>query len=215
MFTSRRQRALAIPIVGVAALALAACSSTTSTGSVVSPGAATSTNAGTTSATTTISSAPSTTSVHNAADVTFATDMIPHHEQAVVMAKLATTRASSAAVKDLARKIEAAQQPEITMMAGWLTAWGQPQPAQMGGMDMGGSTGMMSTADMMKLTNSTGMAYDKMFLTMMISHHQGALTMAATETASGQSADALTLATNITTSQTAEIKTMEGLLANG
>ena len=204
MTNTRFQRALAIPIIGVAALALTACASKTSTAAPASPAASSSSSA-----------ANTTTSAHNEADVTFATDMIPHHEQAVDMAKLAASRASSAAVKDLATKIEAAQQPEITMMSGWLTGWGKPVPSPMGGMDMGGSTGMMSAADMTKLTNSTGTAYDKMFLTMMIAHHQGALAMAATETSTGKNADALTLAKNITLSQTAEISTMQALLTHG
>ena len=211
MTNTRYQRALAIPILGIATVALTACGSATTTGAAASPSTGTSANASLTSPTGT--AAAHNAAAHNAADVTFATGMIPHHEQAVVMAKLAATRASSPAVKDLAKKIEAAQQPEITMMTGWLAAWGEPQPSAMGGMDMGGSTGMMSAADMMKLTKSTGTAYDKMFLTMMIAHHQGALTMAATETATGKSNDALTLATNVTASQTAEIATMQGLLS--
>ena len=213
MTTTRYQRALAIPILGVAALALAACSSTSSAGTAAGPGPASPANATSSPGTSTATGPSKPVSAHNDADVTFATGMIPHHEQAVAMAKLAGTRASSPAVKDLAKNIEAAQQPEITLMTGWLTAWGKPLPSDMGGMDMGGSTGMMSAADMMKLTNSKGTAFDKMFLTMMIAHHQGALTMAATETATGKNTDALTLATNITTGQTAEIKTMQGFLA--
>lgn len=75
----------------------------------------------------------------NDADVTFATDMIPHHRQAVEMAKLAETRAKSPEVKNLAVQILNAQDPEIQTMSGWLTAWGKPVPDDMSGMDMSGS----------------------------------------------------------------------------
>ncbi|WP_242418631.1 DUF305 domain-containing protein, partial [Frankia sp. CpI1-P] len=63
---------------------------------------------------------------HNAADVTFAQNMIPHHRQAIDMADLAETRASHPEVKTLARQIRAAQAPEIATMVGWLNAWKQP-----------------------------------------------------------------------------------------
>ena len=154
----------------------------------------------------------------NDADVTFATDMIPHHRQAVEMAKLAETRAKSAKVKDLALKIMRAQDPEIQTMSGWLTAWGKPVPSassSMGGMDMGGASampGMMSSADMAKLKNASGAAFDQMFLTMMIGHHNGAIEMAKTEQTNGKNAEAIALAQRIEQAQTNEITTMRGLL---
>ncbi len=152
----------------------------------------------------------------NDADVAFAQGMIPHHTQAVEMADLATTRASAAKVKDLAVRIKAAQGPEIATMTTWLKSWNKPVTAS-GGMDMGGSTGsgmgMMSAADMKSLTASTGTAFDKMFLTMMVEHHKGAIGMANTERATGKSADAKTLADTIVTGQQAEIDEMNKLLA--
>nr|MBA3798567.1 DUF305 domain-containing protein [Geodermatophilaceae bacterium] len=78
---------------------------------------------------------------HNAADVTFATDMIPHHQQAVQMAELATDRAASPEVLEVAEEIRGAQQPEIDTMSGLLEEWGEPVPEDMGGMG-GGSGGM-------------------------------------------------------------------------
>jgi len=62
---------------------------------------------------------------HNEADVTFAQQMIPHHQQAVEMARLAQTRAGDREVQDLAADIEAAQDPEIETMTGWLDSWGR------------------------------------------------------------------------------------------
>ena len=152
---------------------------------------------------------------HNAADVTFATDMIPHHAQAVEMADMALAQATSTEVKGLATQIKNAQDPEIQTMSGWLTGWGEMVPTgSMSGMDhsMGSGTGMMSDTDMAALGAATGAAFDRMWVTMMIQHHTGALEMATTELASGQSTDAKTLAQSIVTSQTAEIATMKQLL---
>ncbi|MDJ0347320.1 DUF305 domain-containing protein [Streptomyces sp. H10-C2] len=158
-------------------------------------------------------SASATSAAHNAADATFAKDMIQHHRQAVEMAGLAPSRASSPDVKDLAEKIKKAQGPEITSMSGWLTAWGEDVPMEMPGMDHSGAMpGMMGTAQMDELKKASGKAFDTAFLTMMIGHHQGALTMAGTEKQAGAYAPATQLASGIVTSQTAEIAQMNKLL---
>lgn len=67
--------------------------------------------------------------VLNDADVTFAQQMIPHHEQAIQMAQIAQTHSQDPRIHDLARRIDAAQRPEIQIMTGWLRAWGKPIPA--------------------------------------------------------------------------------------
>ena len=96
---------------------------------------------------------------HNQQDVTFATDMVPHHLQAVRMAEMAQTQASSPAVKTLADQIKAAQGPEIDTMTQWLKGWGEDVPDEsMGGMDMGSSDsmpGMMSDQVMSDLGAAT------------------------------------------------------------
>lgn len=149
----------------------------------------------------------------NDADVTFATDMIPHHRQAVDMAKLAESRAESPEVKDLAMQIMDAQDPEIETMSGWLTSWGKPVPEDMSGMDMSGSTpGMMSPDDMTSLENTSGSEFDQMFLAMMIEHHQSAIMMAESEQSGGMFPDAIALAKQIEAAQTDEIATMQALL---
>jgi uncharacterized protein (DUF305 family) len=149
----------------------------------------------------------------NDADVAFAQGMIPHHKQAVEMAQLADGRAADPAVGELAAKIEAAQQPEIDKLNGWLAAWGSPSAMPGMGMDHGAMPGMMSGADLGKLKAAKGAAFDKQFLTMMISHHEGAITMAQQETAQGSDAEAKALAAKIITDQQAEIVTMKQLLA--
>ena len=152
------------------------------------------------------------TSDHNQADVTFATMMVPHHQQAIEMSDtLLAKQGVDARVTELAQKIKAAQQPEIDTMNGWLSTWGQKP--DMGGMDMGGD-GMMSQQDMDALKNASGADASTLFLTQMIQHHQGAITMATTETEQGKATDAVALAKTIAAAQTAEIATMKQLLAS-
>lgn len=152
---------------------------------------------------------------HNNADVSFATDMIPHHAQAVTMADMALRLATTPAVRTLATTIKAAQSPEIMKMSGWLKGWDRPVPAttytigSMGGMSM---TGMMSDDDMKRLNAARGVSFDRMWLTMMITHHNGAIAMAKTELAQGDNPDAKALATSISTSQSAQITQMRWMI---
>ncbi len=160
----------------------------------------------------------------NAADRTFAQMMIPHHEQAVEMADLATTRASDPEVKQLAAQIKGAQAPEIDQLKTWLTQWGAPMPMATASGDGHGTNhgtpnmdhempGMMSDADMARLEAASGTEFDRQFLTMMIAHHEGAVTMGEEETAQGANPDAKALAQRIATTQQAEIDTMKKILA--
>ena len=186
-------------------------------------------------------SAPAASADHNAADVAFAQQMIVHHQGAIEMADLASSRAANQQVKDLAARIKAAQAPEIEQMTGWLTLWGAAMTTSaaasssddgMGGMDHGGMSGMgkegemssgarsgmampgmMSDTQMQQLTAATGAEFDRLFLQLMIMHHQGAIEMADTEIAQGSNPAALALAESIKTSQTAEITEMQQLLA--
>jgi uncharacterized protein (DUF305 family) len=190
----------------VAALTLAGCGGNDAT-------------TGSNSSTTSSSRSPT----FNGADVTFAQSMIPHHQQAVQMAKMATTMASSPEVKQLAEKVEAAQGPEIKTMSGWLKDWGQKVPSDsqsgmdhgMDSMDSDDMPGMMSDTDMHKLDAAGGGArFDRMFLTMMIEHHTGAIEMAKTEQSEGKSAAALALAKKIQADQTGEIAQMKQMLTS-
>jgi uncharacterized protein (DUF305 family) len=211
--------ALAAGAVGVA-LFTAACGSSTATGGIDHASTAPTRSAAAATG-------------FNDADVAFATDMIPHHRQALQMAQLAQSRAVTPAVKDLAGRISQAQQPEITTMSGWLSAWGKPIPdanpmpgmtsampgmaSAMPGMSTTPATGpdmpgMMSDQEMTQLTKTTGTAFDTMFLTMMIKHHQGAVQMARTEQAQGVNPEAKKLAGTIASSQTGEITEMQTLL---
>ena len=152
---------------------------------------------------------------HNADDIAFAQQMVPHHSQALDMAKLVPSRSTNQKVIDLASRIEKAQDPEIQQMQGWLTAWGAPSASSMPGMDHGSMSmpGMMSDADMQKLEQAKGAEFDKMWLDMMVKHHQGAVEMAKTELTKGGNADAKALAQKIIDAQQAEITEMQGLLS--
>ena len=164
---------------------------------------------------TTQGSGDSSSSSHNDADVTFVQAMIPHHEQAVHMAEMADDAASSPEVRDLAERIKAAQGPEIETMQGWLEDWGVEEDSHGGDHGHGsdsGMPGMMSDADLDDLGRTDGNGFDRMFLTMMIAHHEGAIEMAETELADGEDADVKALARDIRTAQTKEIAEMRRLL---
>ena len=149
---------------------------------------------------------------HNRTDVMFAQMMIPHHQQAIEMSDILLAKDGiDAKVTELATQIKAAQAPEIAQMSGWLAGWGQnPSPSM--GMDHGTGGGMMSQADMDALQNATGTEAARLFLTGMIAHHQGAITMAQQEVANGENPAAKQLAQDIIDAQQAEITTMNQLL---
>lgn len=201
------KRVIALSAAALIGLLAAGCANDSGTPAASSPSAATTTAS----------------TEHNIADTQFAQQMIPHHRQAVQMADLAATRAGSAAVKALAAQIKTAQDPEIQIMSGWLTVWGEkvPQPGDdpgmggMPGMDHGSMPGMMSSAEMARMASLQGAAFDKMFLTMMIAHHTGAITMARTEQDTGLNPDAKALAAKIEKAQTAEVTRMTGLMTTG
>jgi uncharacterized protein (DUF305 family) len=141
-------------------------------------------------------------------EVMFAQMMIKHHEQAIEMGKLAADHASNPEVKALAADIVAEQAPEITEMKSWLTESGSPLEA-VHSMAM---DGLLSDAQMTALSAATGEAFDKLFLTGMIAHHKGAITMAKLVVDSSNP-DAAALAKTIIDSQTEQIAVMEALLA--
>jgi uncharacterized protein (DUF305 family) len=146
----------------------------------------------------------------NNADIMFTTMMIPHHEQAIEMADLILDKDGiDAEVLALAETIKAAQGPEIELMESWLDDWGTAM-GEMGGM----GDGMMSDTDMEALEDATGDEASRLFLEQMIEHHEGAIDMAQTEVDNGENPDVVSLAESIIQSQTAEIATMEEILAS-
>lgn len=157
---------------------------------------------------------------HNAADITFAQMMIPHHQQALELADLVPGRSDNAAVITLASTISAEQQPEIDTMRALLAGWDVDPDAMPGGhaghggMD-GQAAGMVDEATMARLGELQGQPFDELWLTSMISHHQGAVEMARVEVADGRNDEMVALARGVITAQQSEIAQMQRLLDEG
>jgi uncharacterized protein (DUF305 family) len=221
--------AIAIAAAAVVVAAGACSDSESNTQSSASPTA--------TSAPSSANTAPADAQAHNDADVTFARGMIPHHQQAVEMSDMLLAKEGiDPRVVSLAQEIKAAQAPEIEKMRGWLNDWGvaamPPMSSGMPGHDMpengsmpgmsgmpGHSSmpgmsgdGMMSPADMTALENAQGAEASRLFLTQMIEHHKGAISMAQNEIDNGGYGPAIEMARQISSSQQEEITSMEQLL---
>ncbi len=143
------------------------------------------------------------------ADIAFLTMMYPHHAQAVEMAKLVPARSQNQQLITLAANVEKAQAPEMEQFTALLSSFGKPAPQATMDHPM---DGVMTQDQMTRLQNATGADFDRMWLKMMIEHHQGAVDMANTELANGANADAKAMAQNIITAQQAEIQQMRGML---
>ena len=159
---------------------------------------------------------------HNAADIAFAQAMIPHHRQAVEMAAMVPSRTTNPDVRMMATHISWDQQAEILTMTGLLAQWGAPESMDHDdtaacpvcpGMVDGVMPGMVDGATMARIKSLSGPAFDELWITSMIEHHQGAVTMAHTEIADGQNPDAKKLAEMIITAQQREIAQMSNLVS--
>jgi uncharacterized protein (DUF305 family) len=171
------------------------------------------------------------------ADVRFMTHMIPHHAQAIVMSRMAATHDASVEIRRLAARIINAQQDEIAIMQQWLADRQKPVPEAhthrhtAGAGTAGGDhaqhaqhmqemqehanmPGMLSEAQLRQLDAARGREFDRLFLTFMIQHHTGAVTMIRELLASPpQDETAFRLAADINVDQTTEIARMEKMLA--
>lgn len=221
--TSRRR--LVLPALAVAAgLALAGCGSTDKTLQVGS--SATTTPPGNVDA----EGGAEVAGESNDADVAFVAAMVAHHEQAVTLADEALTKSQNADVKRLATAIKTAQGAELATMRGWQSARGiesdegtseatdahDDAQGRHGADDHTATSGpspsptathegMVSDADMAKLTAATGADFDKLWLDLMITHHEGAVAMAEAHAAAGANPDITALTKQIITTQKAEI----------
>ena len=160
---------------------------------------------------------------HTRADVAFMQAMIPHHAQALVMTELVPERTERREIRLLAERIEASQDAEIAQMRGWLRRRGETAPAEGAGGhgghaghgDTAGMHGMATPAQLERLAASRGPAFDRLFLELMIRHHEGALAMTrdllAVEGA-GREPELFQLISHIDADQRAEIARMRRLL---
>ncbi len=162
---------------------------------------------------------------YTAADIHFMSAMIGHHAQAIVMSRWAATHGASASVRTLADRIINAQQDEILTMQQWLRDRQQPVPeARPAGMKMVMNgvehemlmPGMLTEAQMRQLDAARGTEFDRLFLTFMIQHHNGAVSMVKElfdTPGAGQDELVFKLASDINVDQTTEIARMQRMLA--
>ncbi|MFE7140304.1 DUF305 domain-containing protein [Streptomyces sp. NPDC057644] len=146
----------------------------------------------------------------NSADFRYAQMMIEHHGQALVMTELVPERASDSTIKRLAERISAGQKPEIGAMEGWLKRNGGDKHEQHH--DHTGMPGMATEAQLKKLRAAEGKAFDTLFLELMITHHQGAVTMATEALTEGNDIFVEEMASDVVAQQTVEIDRMRGLM---
>jgi uncharacterized protein (DUF305 family) len=175
---------------------------------------------------------------YTAADVRFMQGMIGHHAQAVLMAAMAPTHGAGNDVRRLAERIDVSQRDEMAMMQRWLRERGQPVPdpkspsehaghagMEVTGMDMPGMAtpsggelmpGMLTPAQLAQLGAASGAEFNRLFLTFMIQHHQGALTMVDqlfSSQGAGQDVTIFRFASDVSADQTTEIERMQSMLS--
>jgi uncharacterized protein (DUF305 family) len=160
----------------------------------------------------------------SAADVEFMQGMIHHHAQAVEMTAMIDSHTHNKDLQTLGARISSSQTDEIKFMKRWLAARGESVPstmASMPGMNMPDAMpmmpGMLTPEQMEALREAKGAQFDHLFLTGMIQHHNGALTMVKDlfDTAgAGQDAEIFNFATDADNTQRAEIKIMQNMLEN-
>jgi uncharacterized protein (DUF305 family) len=163
---------------------------------------------------------------YTAADIQFMNGMISHHAQALLMAGWASSHGASPSVLTLTSRITNAQQDEITGMQKWLRDRHQPVPeANPYGMTMKMDgmehtmlmPGMLTEAQLKQLDDARGKEFDRLFLTFMIQHHQGAVTMVTNlfdTYGAAQDISVFKLASDISADQTTEIERMQKMLAS-
>ncbi|MFI1393820.1 DUF305 domain-containing protein [Streptomyces sp. NPDC020681] len=148
----------------------------------------------------------------NSADFNYAHMMIKHHGQALQITALVPDRAESTQVKRLAERISASQKPEIGAMEGWLKINGAKDKDKDGHDHSDASMpGMATQAQLTQLRGAKGKAFDELFLKLMITHHQGAITMATEVLSEGNNVVVEEMANDVVAQQTIEISRMRSM----
>lgn len=149
------------------------------------------------------------------ASIRFVHGMLAHHAQALEMAALVPSRSTNETIRLLAERIDVSQRDEIALMTRWLERRGAPVPGPDGAhAQHGDMPGMLTPADMQRLAGASGTAFDRLFLELMIRHHEGALVMVAQlfEAGRGDDPELFQIANHIDADQRAEIDRMRRLL---
>ena len=195
--------------VGSAAVVTAA----TPTGPVLQPGRPGEPNATLTGA----AAAPVTTPVLRPTDARFLREMIVHHAQAIVMVDAVVSDLTDVQVRSLASRMRDEQAPEIDAMAGYLEGFGEDVPPEATNpalTDHGSHSmpGMASAAEVQRLAAATGPQADRLFLTLMIRHHQGALSMVDEHSRNASEERVEEMAADVNVTQTKQIAQMQEML---
>lgn len=154
---------------------------------------------------------------YSTADVAFAQNMIPHHEQALEMVALIDERHSSRDLPKIAERMQISQRTEIGLLEDWLTGRDEEVPS---GQHHHGAhheqlmPGMLTDAEMEQLADSRGRAFDRLFVQYMIRHHEGAMIMVEDllSSGNGQEPGLFHIAQQISSDQAIEIARMKQLL---
>lgn len=167
---------------------------------------------------------------HTEADVAFVTDMVGHHAQAVVMTSMVADRSDDPELEEFVLRMDVSQVAEIEQMQTWLETRGEEVPAWdpvfgaqgghpdgMAGMDMGSADmpGMATQEQLDALEAASGEEFDRLFLTMMTAHHQGALAMVDELFAAGggEETEVFQIASHVVSDQGIEMERMASMLA--
>jgi uncharacterized protein (DUF305 family) len=148
-------------------------------------------------------------------DVQFMQDMIPHHQQALVMAELAPARTNSLEILEIAGRIDASQNDEIAFMTQWLNQRGEDAVRSSDTHTHETMRGMATPAQIQELTDASGSDFDRQFLSLMIAHHEGAIEMVEElmdQPGSAYDPVLFEFTTDITKDQSKEIESMHEIL---
>lgn len=207
--------------IGFVALAIAACASTPPP-PATPPSTESPTPATTSIPDAAVARADSLRHSHTPADAAFMRGMIDHHAQALVMSEMAPSHGASESIRTLAARITNGQKDEIALMRAWLRDHGEPVPEVAPDGTMAGGhhgthrmPGMLTDEQMAELDAARGYEFDLLFLTYMIQHHQGALTMVEdlfSTHGAGQGELVFKLASDIAADQASEIDRMQAML---
>ncbi|GAA4387697.1 DUF305 domain-containing protein [Ornithinibacter aureus] len=159
------------------------------------------------------------------ADAGFSRDMQTHHAQAVEMALLVRERSDDEELRTVAYDILTSQQQQAGQMYGWLVQWGLPQTGSGEPMAWVGDEhakahtrpdgtmpGMATRAQLDELRAAEGLAAERLFLTLMIAHHEGGVAMADAALAQARTSEVRTLAAAISNAQASEITLLQRML---
>ena len=154
---------------------------------------------------------------HTAADVRFMQGMIGHHAQALEMVALLQTRTNREDMRLLARRIALSQEDEIMLMQSWLQRRGAQVPDAHAHHAAGATLmpGMLTPEEMGRLEAATGKEFDRLFLELMVRHHEGALVMVSelfSSPGAAQESDIFAFATDVDADQRIEIARMGAML---